>query len=103
MAESTIFSRQFLNEASEILKRLDTAAIDRAIALLAKTRRRNGMPLRRRVLASRAMARSIAAVSRRLRISEASFRNCLLKIVDSAIDVPLQDTSPEHSQATWPF
>ena len=42
MAESTIFSRQFLNEAAEILKRLDTAAIDRAVFLLAETRRRNG-------------------------------------------------------------
>jgi D-sedoheptulose 7-phosphate isomerase len=42
MAESTIFSRQFLNEAAEILKRLDTAAIDRAVSLLAETRRRNG-------------------------------------------------------------
>src|ERR1017187_1388799 len=42
MAESTIFSRQFLNEAAEILKRLDTAAIDRAVSLLAEIRTRNG-------------------------------------------------------------
>jgi len=36
------FSNQFLSEAVEILNRLDTATIDRAIALLADTRRRNG-------------------------------------------------------------
>src|ERR1700704_1775068 len=42
MAQSLTFSRQFLNEASEVLARLDTAAIDRAISLLVETRRRNG-------------------------------------------------------------
>ena len=36
------FSRQFLNEASAILERLDTAVIDRAVVLLVETRRRNG-------------------------------------------------------------
>jgi D-sedoheptulose 7-phosphate isomerase len=36
------FSKQFLSEASEILERLDTSAIDRSVALLAETRRRNG-------------------------------------------------------------
>ncbi|MGA3238702.1 MAG: SIS domain-containing protein [Bryobacteraceae bacterium] len=36
------FSAQFLHEASEILNRLDTATIDRAVALLADTRRRKG-------------------------------------------------------------
>ena len=36
------FSEQFLGEAAEILKRLNTADIDRAIALLVETRKRNG-------------------------------------------------------------
>ena len=36
------FTKQFLNEAAEILNRLDATAIDRAVALLAETRRRNG-------------------------------------------------------------
>jgi D-sedoheptulose 7-phosphate isomerase len=36
------FSREFLNEAIEILNRLDTASVDRAIAVLAGTRRRKG-------------------------------------------------------------
>ena len=36
------FSRQFLNEASAILERLDTAVIHRAVFLLAETRRRHG-------------------------------------------------------------
>src|SRR2546422_5114476 len=42
MAQSTTFSSQFLNEASQILERLDTAAIDRAVSLLAETRQRRG-------------------------------------------------------------
>jgi D-sedoheptulose 7-phosphate isomerase len=36
------FSKQFLNECIELLGRLDTGAIDRAVALLAETRRRDG-------------------------------------------------------------
>jgi D-sedoheptulose 7-phosphate isomerase len=40
--ESMKFSEQFLGEAAEILKRLNTADIDRAIALLVETRKRNG-------------------------------------------------------------
>src|SRR5215475_56675 len=36
------FSRQFLEEASEILRRIDVASIDRAIQLLAETRKRQG-------------------------------------------------------------
>jgi D-sedoheptulose 7-phosphate isomerase len=36
------FSRQFLSEAAEVLNRLDTAPIDRAVSLLAETRRRKG-------------------------------------------------------------
>lgn len=36
------FSQQFLGEAAEILKRLNTADIDRAVALLVETRKRNG-------------------------------------------------------------
>ena len=36
------FSEQFLGEAAEILKRLNTAEIDRAIALLVETRKRSG-------------------------------------------------------------
>lgn len=39
---SMTFSRQFLDEAAQILGLLDISAIDRAIALLAETRRRNG-------------------------------------------------------------
>jgi len=41
-AKQMSFSAQFLHEASEILNRLDTAVIDRAVALLADTRRRKG-------------------------------------------------------------
>jgi D-sedoheptulose 7-phosphate isomerase len=41
-AKEMSFSAQFLHEASEILNRLDTATIDRAVALLADTRRRKG-------------------------------------------------------------
>jgi D-sedoheptulose 7-phosphate isomerase len=41
-AKQMSFSAQFLHEASEILNRLDTATIDRAVALLADTRRRKG-------------------------------------------------------------
>ena len=40
MAQS--FSRQFLDEASEILQRLDTTSINQAVSLLAETRRTNG-------------------------------------------------------------
>jgi len=36
------FTRQFLNEASEIARKLDTAAIDRLVALLAATRHAGG-------------------------------------------------------------
>jgi D-sedoheptulose 7-phosphate isomerase len=36
------FSRQFLDEASEILRRLDISVIDRAIQILAETRARQG-------------------------------------------------------------
>ncbi len=36
------FSRQFLDEASAILERLDTSVIDQAVSLLCETRRRNG-------------------------------------------------------------
>ncbi len=36
------FTRQFLNEASEIIQKLDTAAIDRLVVLLAGTRRAGG-------------------------------------------------------------
>ncbi len=36
------FTAEFLREASDILSRLDTAAIDRAVALLATTRRDGG-------------------------------------------------------------
>jgi D-sedoheptulose 7-phosphate isomerase len=36
------FSKQFLSEASEIIHRLDTAAIDRAVAILVHTRRGSG-------------------------------------------------------------
>jgi D-sedoheptulose 7-phosphate isomerase len=36
------FSAQFLSEASEILSRLETDVIDRAVAILAETRRRRG-------------------------------------------------------------
>jgi D-sedoheptulose 7-phosphate isomerase len=36
------FSKQFLSEASEIIHRLDTAAIDRAVAILVHTRRESG-------------------------------------------------------------
>jgi D-sedoheptulose 7-phosphate isomerase len=36
------FTRQFLNEASEIIHKLDTAAIDRLVVLLAETRRAGG-------------------------------------------------------------
>jgi D-sedoheptulose 7-phosphate isomerase len=36
------FSKEFLNECIELLRRLDTGAIDRAVALLAETRRRDG-------------------------------------------------------------
>jgi D-sedoheptulose 7-phosphate isomerase len=36
------FTRQFLNEASEIVQKLDTAAIDRLVALLAGTRHAGG-------------------------------------------------------------
>jgi D-sedoheptulose 7-phosphate isomerase len=36
------FSQIFLEEAADILSRLDTAAIERAVALLADVRRRNG-------------------------------------------------------------
>jgi len=42
MVQPTTFTRQFLDEASQILERLDTAAIDHAVSLLAETRRRNG-------------------------------------------------------------
>jgi D-sedoheptulose 7-phosphate isomerase len=38
----TNFTSEFLNEATEITRRLDTASIDRAVALLAETRRRRG-------------------------------------------------------------
>src|SRR5713226_4924323 len=36
------FSREFLDESGEALKRLDTGLIDRAVALLVETRRRGG-------------------------------------------------------------
>ena len=36
------FSQEFLSECTELLSRLDTGAIDRAVALLAETRRREG-------------------------------------------------------------
>ena len=36
------FATQFLSEAADILAKLDVSAIDRAVALLAETRRRNG-------------------------------------------------------------
>jgi D-sedoheptulose 7-phosphate isomerase len=36
------FSRQFLSEAAEVLNRLDTAPIERAVSLLTETRRRKG-------------------------------------------------------------
>jgi D-sedoheptulose 7-phosphate isomerase len=39
---SMTFSEQFLSEAAEILKRLNTEELDRAIALLVETRKRNG-------------------------------------------------------------
>ena len=42
MTQSLTFSKQFLSEASEILARLDTGAIDRAVSLLVETRKRNG-------------------------------------------------------------
>ncbi len=42
MAQATTFSQQFLGEAVEILNRLDTAIIDRAVTILADTRRRKG-------------------------------------------------------------
>jgi D-sedoheptulose 7-phosphate isomerase len=40
--EATSFTRQYLAEAAQIIERLDTAAIDKAVALLAETRRRGG-------------------------------------------------------------
>jgi D-sedoheptulose 7-phosphate isomerase len=42
IARMTNFTSEFLNEATEITRRLDTASIDRAVALLAETRRRRG-------------------------------------------------------------
>src|SRR5690349_793587 len=36
------FATQFLSEAADILTKLDVSAIDRAVALLAETRRRGG-------------------------------------------------------------
>jgi D-sedoheptulose 7-phosphate isomerase len=41
-SETMNFSKQFLNEVSEVLHRLDTATIDHAVVLLADTRRRRG-------------------------------------------------------------
>ena len=41
-AKQTTFSTEFLREATEIISRLDTGVIDRAVALLAETRQRKG-------------------------------------------------------------
>jgi D-sedoheptulose 7-phosphate isomerase len=42
MAQPADFSKTFLSEAVEILHRLDTEAVDRAVAILVDTRSRNG-------------------------------------------------------------
>ena len=42
MIEKTIFAKQFLDEAAQVIAKLDTDSIERAVAILAKTRENGG-------------------------------------------------------------